>query len=632
MPKAARKHFAVAVGRGGPNIYTTWDECNEKVTRYPSAVFKSFPSRKQAEDWLASKVDLSAGRNSALVAPASPHLIDDDMLSQPIEPTRQGTFERDYYDLCTPSPDISISSQSNIPVGPPPSVSLSPEQQQVLDRVKQGRSVFFTGSAGTGKSVLLREIIATLRDRGGLGITASTGIAAVNIGGSTLHSWAGIGLGDESHNRYVGKFFGQKKFRQVLDRWRNAKALIIDEISMIDGTLFDKLEIIAREVRHCNSPFGGIQLILSGDFCQLPPVPGRDKKGQQIKSIFAFDAQTWNSCVGSPVMLTRVFRQKDQAFVDMLNTMRFGQMDAKTTAAFSTLSRKVEYADGIDPTELFSTRAEVDNANAYRLRQLNTESHTYVASEYPGLDSNNECVSPINMSRLLERLIAPREIQLKVLSDAYVCHLSSDDDVLHIQVGAQVMLVKNLIQGELVNGSVGQIVRFSTAEEALKEHTHVAGAERGEKQKLPQSGFAWPIVRFIGGRETMIIPQEFTINNANGGMEARRDQVPLILAWALSVHKSQGQTLERVKVDLRRTFEKGQAYVALSRATSLEQLQVLNFDASKVEAHPRVLEWHFGSKGLPAALGNDVIELFDSDEEVDNEMAMSAYYHVNRDA
>ncbi|GLB36504.1 putative dna repair and recombination [Lyophyllum shimeji] len=604
MPKAARKFYAVAVGRDGPKIYTTWDECKEKITRYPSALYKSFPSQKQADEWLASKVD-----SRARSRPASDLVPPDITMLPPRDPPVSQEWDE----------------EDSLPLSEPPSVSLSSEQQEVLDRVKQGRSVFFTGSAGTGKSVLLREIIKTLQERGGLAITASTGIAAVNIGGSTLHSWAGIGLGDESWKQYAGKFFGQKKFRPVLDRWRNVRTLIIDEVSMIDGALFDKLENIAREVRHNEKPFGGIQLVLSGDFCQLPPVPGRDKKGQQITPVFAFDAKTWHACVGSPVMLTRVFRQKDEAFVDMLNAMRFGQIDAKAVAAFSTLSRKVEYADGIEPTELFSTRQEVDNANASRLRQLNTESHTYVASDYAGVDSNGHPITPMQMSRLLERLVVQKQIHLKVrpiLISPTVLR-----QALVLQVGAQVMLVKNLVQGSLVNGSVGQVMRFSTAEDALKEHTNIAGVDRGERPRLPPSGFVWPIVRFIGGQETMIIPQEFTINNANGETEARRDQVPLILAWALSVHKSQGQTLERVKVDLRRTFEKGQAYVALSRATCLEQLQVLNFDASKVQAHPRVLEWHFGRRPATTS-ANEVIELFDSDEEADSDVAMSAYYNI----
>jgi len=160
------------------------------------------------------------------------------------------------------SDDSSAGNCNSITLPHKSDISLSPEQNSVLNRVREGRSVFFTGSAGTGKSVLLREIV---RMCGGcashtLGITASTGIASVNIGGTTLHSWAGIGLGQESEKNLVGKFFGQKKFRNVLERWLQVKTLIIDEVSMIDGDLFDKLEYMARKLRHDEKPFGGIQV------------------------------------------------------------------------------------------------------------------------------------------------------------------------------------------------------------------------------------------------------------------------------------------------------------------------------------------------------------------------------------
>ncbi|KAG6843196.1 hypothetical protein H0H93_001910, partial [Arthromyces matolae] len=154
-------------------------------------------------------------------------------------------------------------------------------------------------------------------------------------------------------------------------------------------------------------------LVLSGDFCQLPPVPKRDPNGEKIPPIFAFDARTWDECVGPPVMLNQVFRQKDQEFVDMLNAMRFGQADKEMTRAFVALSRKVEYTDDIEPTELFATRHEVDKANTFRLSKLQTESHTYDANDVPGVDTFGNPVSTQQMERLLKRLVVPRQIQLK---------------------------------------------------------------------------------------------------------------------------------------------------------------------------------------------------------------------------
>jgi ATP-dependent DNA helicase PIF1 len=192
----------------------------------------------------------------------------------------------------------------------PARVFLSDEQQQVLDLVvEQKKSVFFTGSAGTGKSVLLREIISSLRkkfqrepDR--VAVTASTGLAACNVGGVTLHSFAGIGLGKEDVPELVRKI---KRNQKAKHRWMRTKVLIIDEISMVDGDLFDKLEAIARQIRNNGRPFGGIQLVITGDFFQLPPVP----EGQGRVARFAFDAATWGTAVDKTIGLHHVFRQKD---------------------------------------------------------------------------------------------------------------------------------------------------------------------------------------------------------------------------------------------------------------------------------------------------------------------------------
>ncbi|KIM84623.1 hypothetical protein PILCRDRAFT_390142 [Piloderma croceum F 1598] len=230
----------------------------------------------------------------------------------------------------------------------------------------------------------------------------------------------------------------------------------------------------------------------------------------------------------------------------MLNAMRFGEMDGPAIEEFKKLSRPVIYTDGIGPTQLYPTRQEVDTANQTQLNKLPGEPHTYQSMDLPGHDSKGERVSEQTMERLLERLIASKTISLKI--------------------GAQVMLIKNLIQGELVNGSVGQVIAFSTSSEAQKNHTDIAQVDDAKdsiaaqriRSRAAQNNRVWPVIRFTNGRVMLIVPVEFTVNNAQGEREASREQIPLILAWALSVHKSQGQTLERVKVDLGRIFEKGQ--------------------------------------------------------------------------
>lgn len=462
---------------------------------------------------------------------------------------------------------------------------LSDEQQHVLDLVVQKRkSVFFTGSAGTGKSVLLREIITDLRklhqkDRESVAVTASTGLAACNIGGVTLHSFAGIGLGKEEVPELVKKI---RKNQKAKIRWQKTKVLVIDEISMVDGDLFDKLEGIARQIRGNGRPFGGIRLVITGDFFQLPPVPDYGKVAK-----FAFDAATWSTSIEYTIGLHHVFRQKDPVFAGMLNEMREGRLTPASIAAFQELHRPMQFEDNIDSTELFPTRREVELANSTKMGQLVGDLMTFEARD------GGTIVDKTMRDKLLANCMAPEKISLKK--------------------GAQVMLIKN-IDETLVNGSLGKVIGFMsegefdnyTARESeyttSQGGTFKDGAERGDRiaqaknrimeNLLGNTSQRYPVVRFTipdGTTRDLLCQREtWKIELPNGEVQASRAQIPLILAWALSIHKAQGQTLERVKVDLGKVFEKGQAYVALSRATSMQGLQVLRFDARKVMAHDKV--------------------------------------------
>lgn len=462
-------------------------------------------------------------------------------------------------------------------------ISLNDEQNKILNLVvDKKKSVFFTGSAGTGKSVLMRSIIEKLkkkhaRDPERLCVTASTGLAACNIGGQTLHSFAGIGLGKEDVPTLVKKI---KRNGKSKNRWIKCQILVIDEISMVDGELFDKLEAIARNLKNNGRPFGGIQLVITGDFFQLPPVPDQGKAGVR----FSFEAATWNTAIDHTIGLTQVFRQKDPVFANMLNEMRLGRISDATVKAFKSLTRDI----GHDVTELFPTRNEVENSNAMRLRQLVGKSETYNA-----LDSGT-LADPVARQKLLSNMMAPQSITLKK--------------------GAQVMLIKN-VDESLVNGSLGHVVGFMSEktfelydhdpdafEEGYGEEEGLSSKEKNHRQKLREkiscsksdsSQKLLPLVKFqiADGttRDMLMQYDEWKVELPNGEIVAQRSQIPLILAWALSIHKAQGQTLERVKVDLGKVFEKGQAYVALSRATCQEGLQVLRFDKNKVMAHPKVV-------------------------------------------
>ncbi|KAI5118403.1 hypothetical protein M0805_007537 [Coniferiporia weirii] len=446
----------------------------------------------------------------------------------------------------------------------PAAVFLSKEQVRILELVQLRHSIFYTGSAGTGKSVLLREIIKTLRKKyvsapDAVAITASTGIAACNIGGVTVHSFSGIGLGIETAEQLATKV---KRNKKAMSRWLRTKVLIIDEVSMVDGDLFDKLARIGSILRKKAEPFGGIQVIVTGDFFQLPPIM---KNGTPK---FAFEAQLWGETIKQHTYnLTKVFRQRDEDFVDMLNEMRFGRLTPKSIAKFKSLSREIRYDNGMFATELFPRREDVDRSNGGRMQRLATEQQVYRAMDGGTITDLNQ------REKMLANFMAP--------------------SILTLKVDSQVMLIKNMDES-LANGSIGRVVRFQDATQAKDEGVSTTGEDR-EKQKKPKSGQLWPIVSFAiqGGyvKEVMIVPESFKVELPNGEIQVSRTQLPLILAWAMSIHKSQGQTLERVKVDLGKVFEKGQAYVALSRATSLDGLQVLNFDASKVNAHPKVVEW-----------------------------------------
>lgn len=488
-----------------------------------------------------------------------------------------------------------------------PEPFLSEEQKTVMKAVlEEGKSVFFTGSAGTGKSVLMRAIIGQLRnkyrkDPDRIAITASTGLASCILEGQTLHAWSGIGLGKEPAPELVKKIKRNQKSRQ---KWLRTKVLIIDEVSMVDGVLFDKLEQVARTIRNNGRPFGGMQLVITGDFFQLPPVPEKHSSSK-----FVFDAVTWNTCIEHTILLTHVFRQKDEAFAKMLNEMRLGKMSPATVREFKSLSRPLNFHDELEATELYVSsplpscylltmsryprREEVENANQNRMRKLSGQIMTFNA-----IDSG--VAEPNTRKSLLNNMIAP--------------------EVLELKKGAQVMLIKN-IDGQLVNGSLGIVQSFMDEgtffaykddepnfllahepDDGENDEEKAAARQKIQAARMKNSGAGsglprlWPMVRFNlpdgTSRSMLCSPDEWKTEAQNGEVLAKRVQVPLILAWALSIHKAQGQTLSRVKVDLGKVFEKGQAYVALSRARTKEGLQVLRFDEKKVMVHQKVLQFY----------------------------------------
>ncbi|XP_038128037.1 ATP-dependent DNA helicase PIF1 [Cyprinodon tularosa] len=402
---------------------------------------------------------------------------------------------------------------------------LSREQTAVLSAVLSGKNVFFTGSAGTGKSFLLKRIIGSLPPKSTFA-TASTGVAACHIGGTTLHSFAGIGSGSAPLEQCIE--LAQRP--GVLQHWTSCRHLIIDEVSMVEAQFFDKLESVARSVRRSTEPFGGIQLIVCGDFLQLPPV----SKGKE-KASFCFQARSWRKVIQVNMELTEVRRQTDQSFISVLQAVRVGRVTEEVTAKLLKSAYHQIERDGILATRLCTHKDDVELTNQNKLQQLPGTLRTFEA-----LDSDPEQVKTIDAHSPVSRLI-----QLKV--------------------GAQVMLTKNLdVARGLVNGARGVVVAFDSGKQ----------------------GF--PCVRFLCGATEVLRPERWVFKSA-GGTHLSRQQLPLKLAWAISIHKSQGMTLDCVEISLARVFESGQAYVALSRARSLEGLRVMDFDPHVVRADPDVL-------------------------------------------
>ncbi|XP_037287780.2 pif1 DNA helicase [Rhipicephalus microplus] len=406
-------------------------------------------------------------------------------------------------------------------------VQLTLEQKTVLSAVLAGRSVFFTGGAGTGKSYLLKHILSSLPPQDAFA-TATTGIAAAQIGGTTLHSFAGVGTGTATVEVMM-----QRAMRPPwVNYWRRCKVLVVDEVSMLDGRFFHKLERVARLVRRNDRPFGGIQLVLCGDFLQLPPVSRKEDPAP----VYCFQTSAWRQCINITLELKQVHRQSDPRFISLLQQVRVGSCpDWVEEALKRTASRSLDTGD-IVATRLSTHTDDVEFMNQRCFDQLPSAPRIFKAIDSEGASAD-----------LLE-VCAPATLSLKV--------------------GTQVMLTKNTqVKAGLANGSRGVVVGFDSA-----------------------SGD--PIVQFMNSCKQIITKERWAIRTGPEGRCHVRRQLPLRHAWAMSIHKSQGLTLDFAELTLGRVFEAGQAYVALSRVATLEGLRVLDFRKDCVRADPRVLSFY----------------------------------------
>lgn len=417
-------------------------------------------------------------------------------------------------------------------------------QSEAIKILKSGQNVFLTGSAGTGKTFLLNKFIKYLKKKKiEVGVTASTGIAATHLGGRTIHSWTGMGIEQTMNEKEVKRLVRNQELRE---RIRETKVLIIDEISMIDADRLDLINKICQAVKDPFKPFGGIQVIVSGDFFQLPPID-KNKKAE-----FAYNSLAWQNSGIRVCYLEEQFRQDDSKFVNILNKIRNNKAGQTELALLKArLNKSVDCS--IKPTKLYTHNVNVEAINDNELSHIRKKERAYYMAE----DGPKDLVAFLKKSCL-----ASEELKLKV--------------------GAVVMFVKNNFYAGYVNGTLGKIIGFD------------------EKD-------GYPIVETKTGKEIVAAPSSWDIGE-NDGVIANIKQIPLRLAWAITVHKSQGMSLEAAEIDLSKSFERGMGYVALSRVRTLDGICLVGINQLSLQVNSQVVEKNKEFKILSNQLENENIK------------------------
>ncbi len=403
------------------------------------------------------------------------------------------------------------------------------KQKQALDLLKTGRNIFITGPAGSGKTHLVNSYIAYLKQNNiEVGVTASTGIAATHMGGMTIHSWAGIGI-----NTYLSESdleaMAEKSY--LAKRFEKVKVLIIDEVSMLHHFRLDLIDRVLRAMKLPNEPFGGVQVVLVGDFFQLPPVARFGEPPAQ----FIYHSDAWHAAGFTICYLEEQFRQNDDVALSILNEIRAGDISKKTR---TLLASRVKAKSTVvaEPTRLFTHNEDVDAINQAELERLATVEEAEYEMTWRG-----------------------KEFIVETLKKSCLAH-----EKLRLKVGARVMCVKNNFDQGYVNGTLGTVVSCKGGQD--------------------------PVILLANGKRITIEKASWKIEEDNM-VKAELTQYPLRLAWAITVHKSQGMSLDAIEVDLSRSFEPGMGYVALSRVRTLDGLTILGMNEKALEVNQEVLEF-----------------------------------------
>ncbi len=400
-------------------------------------------------------------------------------------------------------------------------------QGEALSILKTGANVFLTGSPGSGKTHTINEYVSWLRDAGiEPSVTAATGVAATHVGGMTLHSWSGIGIAESLSEAEVDRIASKE---HVARRIQKSKVLIIDEISMLSAGTFAMVDAVCREVRRTTLPFGGLQVVMVGDFFQLPPIA---RRGQEV--LFAYEGSAWRSLNPLICYLTEQYRQDDDRFLSVLSAIRENNVEEMH---FEHLAERIVPISSVpaNAPKLYSHNADVDSINAQELAKLSGIKKTYRMNSKGG---------DVLVEGLKRGCLSPELLELKK--------------------DATVMFTKNSPLGSFVNGTLGTVIGFS-ANDGL------------------------PIVETRDGRTITADPMEWQVEE-QGKVKASVTQVPLRLAWAMTVHKSQGMSMDAAVIDLSQAFEYGQGYVALSRVRRLSGVHLLGMNNRALQVHPDIVE------------------------------------------
>jgi ATP-dependent DNA helicase PIF1 len=444
-------------------------------------------------------------------------------------------------------------------------MELSKEQQIAFDIYKRGDNLFLTGPGGSGKSALIKKIYQDAYERfQNIHVCAMTGCAAVllSCNAKTLHSWAGIGLGNDTLSHLTDKI---KKSRNAKERWKETDILVVDEISMLSKKLFNLLNALGQAIRRNNRPFGGIQIIFSGDFFQLPPVGDREEPETQR---FCFESEYWNTVFSrdNQIQLVKIFRQKDELFSTILSQIRHGKIKRRTNdLLMEYVGRERDPALIAEPTKLFPTRRQVDSINLSKMAALEGEVKIFCFERHEDLEMTKK-------ETVIRKQFTKQDIQIELdfLTNNVMC-----DKKIILKPGCQVMCVINITEETGISRTKDSLLLCNGSQGIVLDFCPLTGS---------------PIVKFNNGVTRVMSPHVWQSDKIPGiGIS----QIPIILAWAITIHKSQGSTMDAAEIDAGSgIFECGQTYVALSRVKSLEGLYLASFDAKKIMIHNKAQEYY----------------------------------------